>query len=184
MLRLHAANAGGTALITAQGNSRAWQPTPVFLPGESHGQRSPAGYGPWGHKESRLSTDTQSFSFSLPVQSQPHTHTHTRQKGLVICVSLKLIIQGLHRKQDAEKEASASLVFEGYCFGCWKFLTGHWPKHFFQLSLYDPFKERRSISLAVEISGSDGGLLSERWWSFYCKGETFSGTHSMFLKVG
>ena len=25
---------------------RAWQPTPVFLPGESHGQRSLAGYGP------------------------------------------------------------------------------------------------------------------------------------------
>ena len=25
---------------------------PVFLPGESHGQRSPAGYGPWGGKES------------------------------------------------------------------------------------------------------------------------------------
>ena len=31
---------------------RAWQPTPVFLPGESHGQRSLAGYGPWDHKES------------------------------------------------------------------------------------------------------------------------------------
>ena len=29
----------------------AWQPTPVFLPGESHGQRSLAGYRPWGHKE-------------------------------------------------------------------------------------------------------------------------------------
>ena len=27
---------------------RKWQPTPIFLPGESHGQRSPAGYGPWG----------------------------------------------------------------------------------------------------------------------------------------
>ena len=26
--------------------------TPVFLPGESHGQRSLAGYSPWGHKES------------------------------------------------------------------------------------------------------------------------------------
>ena len=26
-------------------------PTPVFLPGESHGQRSLAGYSPWGHKE-------------------------------------------------------------------------------------------------------------------------------------
>ena len=26
-------------------------PTPVFLPGESQGQRSLAGYSPWGHKE-------------------------------------------------------------------------------------------------------------------------------------
>ena len=30
---------------------RVWQPTPVFLPGESHGQRSLAGYSPWGRKE-------------------------------------------------------------------------------------------------------------------------------------
>ena len=30
---------------------RAWQLTPVFLPGESHGQRSLAGYSPWGRKE-------------------------------------------------------------------------------------------------------------------------------------
>ena len=30
---------------------RAGQPTPVFLPGESHGQRSLVGYGPWGHRE-------------------------------------------------------------------------------------------------------------------------------------
>ena len=31
---------------------RKWQPTPVFLPGESRGQRSLAGYSPWGCKES------------------------------------------------------------------------------------------------------------------------------------
>ena len=30
---------------------RKWQPTPGFLPGESHGQRSLADYNPWGHKE-------------------------------------------------------------------------------------------------------------------------------------
>ena len=30
---------------------RVWQPTPVFLSGESHGQRSLVGYSPWGHKE-------------------------------------------------------------------------------------------------------------------------------------
>ena len=31
---------------------REWQPTPVFLPGEFHGQRRLAGYSPWGPKES------------------------------------------------------------------------------------------------------------------------------------
>ena len=31
---------------------RKWQPTPVFLPGEFGGQRSQAGYSPWGRKES------------------------------------------------------------------------------------------------------------------------------------
>ena len=30
---------------------REWLPTPVFLPGEFHGQRSLAGYSPWGCKE-------------------------------------------------------------------------------------------------------------------------------------
>ena len=39
---------------------RAWQPTPVILPGEFHGQRSLVSYSPWCHKESdtteRLST--------------------------------------------------------------------------------------------------------------------------------
>ena len=30
---------------------RKWLPTPVFLPGESHGQRNLASYGPQGHKE-------------------------------------------------------------------------------------------------------------------------------------
>ena len=30
---------------------RKWLPTPVFLPGKSHGQRSLVGYSPWGRKE-------------------------------------------------------------------------------------------------------------------------------------
>ena len=32
--------------------SRAWPPTPAFLPGESHGQRGLVGYSKWTHKES------------------------------------------------------------------------------------------------------------------------------------
>ena len=37
---------------------RAWQPTPVFLPGESHRQRSLEGYKPQGHKESDSTEET------------------------------------------------------------------------------------------------------------------------------
>ena len=37
---------------------RAWQPSPIFLPGEFHGQRSLAGYSPWGHKDSDVTKVT------------------------------------------------------------------------------------------------------------------------------
>ena len=44
------------------------QPTPVFLPGEFHGQRSLAGYSPWGSKE--LDT-TEQLTLSLLVGCIP-----------------------------------------------------------------------------------------------------------------
>ena len=46
---------------------RAWQPTPVFLPGESQGQRSLVGYCPWGRKESDT---TEQLSFLLCVRCE------------------------------------------------------------------------------------------------------------------
>ena len=47
------ANAGDTGLIPGSGRSprRKWQPTPIFLPGGSHGQKRLAGYSPWGCRE-------------------------------------------------------------------------------------------------------------------------------------
>ena len=41
---------------------RKWQFTPAFLSGELHGQRSLAGYGPWGHKELDM-TEQLIFTF-------------------------------------------------------------------------------------------------------------------------
>ena len=38
---------------------RKWQPTPVFLPGKSHRQRSLVGYSPWGHKRVRHDSVTK-----------------------------------------------------------------------------------------------------------------------------
>ena len=37
---------------------RKWQPSPVFLPGESQGHRSLTGYVPMGHKESDMTKAT------------------------------------------------------------------------------------------------------------------------------
>ena len=37
----------------ALGWRRKWQPTPVFLPGKSHGQRCLVGYSPWGRRVRR-----------------------------------------------------------------------------------------------------------------------------------
>ena len=48
------ANAGDAGSILRSERSpwkRKWQPTPVFLPGKFHEQRSLVGYSPWGPKE-------------------------------------------------------------------------------------------------------------------------------------
>ena len=50
-----ACNAGDLGLIPWIGKipwRRKWQPTLVFLPGESHAEKSLVSYNPWGHKES------------------------------------------------------------------------------------------------------------------------------------
>ena len=50
------------SLIPGSGRSLGgggWQPTPVFLPGESHGQRSLAGYGPQCPTESNATEPTE-----------------------------------------------------------------------------------------------------------------------------
>ena len=51
---------------------RKWQPTPVFLPGESHGQRSLVGYSPWGHERVGCGWVTE--------------HSRIRQEVLTCCL--------------------------------------------------------------------------------------------------
>ena len=59
---------------------RAWQPTPVFLPGESHGQRGLEGYSPWSHKQSDT-IERPIFSFSF-----------FSNLFLVICISHQIVL--------------------------------------------------------------------------------------------
>ena len=59
---------------------RKWQPTPVFLPGESQGQRSLAGYSPWGH---RVWCDwvTNTFTSSILLTSELFAGRSSGQVG-------------------------------------------------------------------------------------------------------
>ena len=48
-----ACNSGDPGSMPGSGRSpwrKEWQPTPVLLPGEFHGQRRLAGYSPWGYR--------------------------------------------------------------------------------------------------------------------------------------
>ena len=58
--RANARDIRGAGLIRVRKTPwrRAWQPTPVILPGESHGQRRLVGYSPRGHKELDMSEAT------------------------------------------------------------------------------------------------------------------------------
>ena len=62
---------------------RKWQPTPVFLPGKSHGQRSLAGYSPWGHRESDTTEDTCMYNaiYSFCHARNPRASDGHRSRG-------------------------------------------------------------------------------------------------------
>ena len=60
-------NVGDPGLIPGSGKipwRRKWLPTPIFLPGKSHGQSRLVGHSPWGHNKS-ATTKQLKLSLSL-----------------------------------------------------------------------------------------------------------------------
>ena len=77
---------------------RAWQPTPVSLPGKSHGQRSLVGHSPWGHKEMDthfILWDAVGTDISRALLSVPEGGWEVSALGLVIWVSATRAKAGL-----------------------------------------------------------------------------------------
>ena len=64
--------------------NRKQQPTPVFLPGKLHGQRSLAGYSPWGHKELDTTEQLNTARYSQNARNEYITQyiCKTFQKSL------------------------------------------------------------------------------------------------------
>ena len=64
---------------------REWQPTPVFLPGEFHGQRSLVGYSPWGHKELDMTECLTLFPLSEWNRKLQKTQiSHIRKENMIM----------------------------------------------------------------------------------------------------
>ena len=82
-VKASACNEGELGSIPGSGRfpwRRKWQPTPVFLPGESHGRRSLVGYSPRGRKESDTTERLHfhfHFSWSVTPLSAPSNHHST-----------------------------------------------------------------------------------------------------------
>ena len=97
MVKNPPANAGDirdVGLIPESGRCpwrRAWQPTPVSLPGKSHRQRSLADYHPWGRKESDTTEVTQ------------HRCTHLIKNYLAFKKVGKYIRRGKIRETELER---------------------------------------------------------------------------------
>ena len=53
---------------------RKWQPMPVFLPGESHGQRSLVGYSPWAREELDMTEQLNKNNNSKTGREPGRTH--------------------------------------------------------------------------------------------------------------
>ena len=71
---------------------KACLPTPVFLPGESHGLRSLAGYSLWGHKELDMTEwfSTQNLFFKNTQDYKLHVWKLSAQKHIFILYNVSV----------------------------------------------------------------------------------------------
>ena len=97
---------------------RAWQPTPVFLPGESHGQRSLVGYSSWGH---RVGHDWSNLTRTgrPRVRKSGIFCLSTVAVGLPLCSSLRLSRAQVPHIWNRNKSADPACL-PGLCWSSWK----------------------------------------------------------------
>ena len=84
---------------------KEWLPTLIFLPRESHGQRSLVGYSPWGRKELDI---TEQLSKRAHTCAHTHTHTHTHPNIEQDRGKKKKTVQ--KKKQDTEDKRSKEVT--------------------------------------------------------------------------
>ena len=78
---------------------RKWQPTPVFLPGESHGQRSLGDYSPYGHRESDM-TEAAWHAHILGPTPLPYLLAQKEAKDCILKIepSMSIFLEQVHSR--------------------------------------------------------------------------------------
>ena len=101
---------------TVNSRRRQWHPTPVLLPGKSHGRRSLVGCSPWGREESKSRTRLSNFTFTF--------HFHAVEKEMATRSSVldwripgavepgRLQSMGLHRVRHDWSNLAAAAAAE------------------------------------------------------------------------
>ena len=81
---------------------RKWQPTPIFLPGKSHGERSPRGYSPWNHKSQTQLRDKTTQQFYFPLIMLMRMLVTLYKNRLMVCITTIVINQKFVRKKSQQ----------------------------------------------------------------------------------
>ena len=98
-----------------------WQPTPVFLPGESHGQRNLAGCGPWRRKESDM-TEQLTHNYGEIHQTAPSLPLEQSHVCVCVCVCVWFILGSrLRSEMQYPKKVMPTRWFNSTGPGVW-----HW----------------------------------------------------------
>ena len=156
---------------------RQWHPTPVLLPGKSHGQRSLVGYSPWGLDESDT-TEWLHFYFSLSaLEKEMATHSSVlawRTPGMGEPGGLPSM--GLHRVRHDWSDLAAAAddqwtllsfpIFVSYTFWNSNFLPVLW----FSLSFVLCF----CFFLVCNLSSQSSNILVHVIWKFCAESFCFS----------
>ena len=163
ILRLYLKNKASVNSPKFRGKSfakwrRQWQPTPVLLPGKSHGRRSLVGCSPWGHEQSDT-TERLHFHFSLscigegtgnPLQCS--CLENPRDRG-AWWAAIRGVVQSRTRLKQLSSSSSPSLCFL-YILPCWFLIC------LFMLPLMWTFKPKSSLQSFTCLTNGSSPLMA------------------------
>ena len=100
---------------------RKWPPTPVCLPGKSHGQRNLAGYSPWGHKR---------VECNLPIKQQQIIKNIISNDGTLYGKKTSSLGDGLGVQKEGHNEIINKGVERGGHLSILEGMSGSWGSTF------------------------------------------------------